>query len=208
MIPRWGLFADILKVGVPGLINIAITNLSVAVLTRIAGQLGPEAALGYAIGARLEYVLQPVAFGFGTAIVAMVGTNWGARQYRRARQIACIGATTVALLCGTIGTIVAVHPALWIGLFSYDAEVAPIGALYLRIVGSVYLCFGLGLGLFYVSQGVGRPVAAMNANARCACWRAPAGASSRSGGSTSASLGSSPQSPRGSACTQHCSCVP
>jgi len=106
-----------------------------------------------------------VAFGFGTAIVAMVGTNWGARQYRCARQIAWTGATMVALRCSTIGTIVAVHPALWIGLFSYDAEVARIGALYLRIVGPVYLCFGLGLGLFYVTQGVGRPVAAMNANA-------------------------------------------
>ena len=76
----------------PGLINIAITNLSVVVLTGIAGQLGREAAIGYAMGARLEYILQPVAFGFGTAIVAMVGTNWGARQYRRAREIAWTGA--------------------------------------------------------------------------------------------------------------------
>jgi putative MATE family efflux protein len=162
--PRWELFADILKVGVPGLINIAITNLSVIVLTGIAGQLGRDTALGYAMGARLEYVLQPVAFGFGTAIVAMVGTNWGARQYRRAREIAWTGATTVAVVCGTIGLIVAFQPGLWIGLFSDDAEVARLGTLYLRIVGPAYICFGLGLGLFYVSQGVGRGVAAMNAN--------------------------------------------
>ena len=81
MTPRWELFADILKVGVPGLINIAITNLSVVVLTGIAGQMGRDTALGYAMGARLEYIQQPVAFGFGTAIVAMVGTNWGARQF-------------------------------------------------------------------------------------------------------------------------------
>jgi Na+-driven multidrug efflux pump len=47
-VPRWALFADILKVGVPGLTNTSI------------------------------------AFGFGTAIVAMVGTNWGAQQYGRA----------------------------------------------------------------------------------------------------------------------------
>src|SRR5262249_15460461 len=86
--PRWELFADILKVGVPGWITTAITNLSIVVLTGIAGQLGPEAAVGYAMGARLEYILQPVAFGFGTAIVAMVGTNWGGRQYRRAWEIA------------------------------------------------------------------------------------------------------------------------
>src|SRR5262249_43542503 len=107
---RWELFGDILKVGVPGLINTAITNLSVVLLTGIAGNLGRDAAVGYAMGARLEYILQPVAFGFGTAIVAMVGTNWGAGQFRRAREIALTGATTVAALCGTIGLIVAFYP--------------------------------------------------------------------------------------------------
>jgi putative MATE family efflux protein len=163
--PRWELFADIFKVGVPGLLNTAITNLSVAALTGIAGQLGPQTALGYAMGARLEYVLQPVAFGFGTAIVTMVGTNWGARQYRRAREIAWTGAATVAVLCGTIGATVAIRPTLWIGLFSDNEDVARIGALYLSIVGPVYLFFGLGLALFFVNQGLGRGVAAMNANA-------------------------------------------
>src|SRR6478752_2190094 len=165
IVPRWELFADILKVGVPGLINTAITNLSVVVLTGIAGQFGPEAAIGYAMGARLEYIMQPIAFGFGTAIVAMVGTNWGARQYDRARQIAWIGSGTIAAVCGMLGLAVAVQPSLWLGLFSNDPEVERIGAQYLRIVGPAYLCFGLGLGLFFVSQGFGRGIAAMNANA-------------------------------------------
>ena len=80
-------------------------------------------------------------------------------------QIAWTGVAIVALLCGTIGTAVAMHPALWIGLFSDNEEVARIGALYLRIVGPAYVLFGLGLGLFYVTQGLGRGVAAMNANA-------------------------------------------
>jgi hypothetical protein len=34
----------------------------------------------------------------------------------------------------------------------HDAEVARVGAMYLRIVGPVYVCFGLGLGLFFVCQ--------------------------------------------------------
>src|SRR4030095_15003586 len=109
--------------------------------------------------------MQPVAFGFGTAIVAMVGTNWGAGQYHRARQIAWTGAITIAVVCGTIGLIVAMQPNLWLGLFSDDPEVARIGSLYLRIVRPAYVFFGLGLGLFFVSQGFGRGVAAMNANA-------------------------------------------
>ena len=162
---RWELFADILKVGVPGLINTAITNLSVVVLTGIAGHLGREAAIGYAMGARLEYILLPVAFGFGTAIVAMVGTNWGARQYRRARDIAWTGAATVAAACATIGLVVAFYPALWMGLFSADDEIVRLGAAYLRIVGPIYALYGLGLGLFFVAQGFGRAVEAVIANA-------------------------------------------
>jgi len=78
--PRRELFADILKVGVPGLVDIAITNLSVVVLTGIAARMGRDIAIGYAMGARLEYIMQPIAFGFGTAMVAMVGTNWDHRR--------------------------------------------------------------------------------------------------------------------------------
>jgi Na+-driven multidrug efflux pump len=115
--------------------------------------------------ARLEYLLQPIAFGFGTALVAMVGTNWGARQYHRARAIGWTGAAIVASVCGMIGLIVAVNPTLWLSLFSNDPEVFRVGGLYLRLVGPSYVCFGLGLGLFFVAQGFGRGAAAASANA-------------------------------------------
>jgi Na+-driven multidrug efflux pump len=164
MAPRWELFADILKVGVPGLVNTAFTNLSVVVLTGISARMGRDIAIGYAMGARLEYIMQPLAFGFGTAILAMVGTNWGARQYARARAIALIGVTTVATVCGSLGITVAIFPALWLGLFSDDPDVFRVGGLYLHIVAPLYLCFGMGLGLFFVSQGLGRGAAAAAAN--------------------------------------------
>src|SRR5215468_10610754 len=163
--PRRELFADILKVGVPGLINIAITNLSVVVLTGIAGQMGRDTALGYAMGARLEYIQQPVAFGFGTAIVAMVGTNWGAKQYRRTREIAWTGAATVAAACATIGLLAALFPARWMGLFSDDPEIIRLGTWYLRIVGPIYGLYGLGMALYFATQGFGSVVWTVAANA-------------------------------------------
>ena len=61
--------------------------------------------------------------------------------------------------------IAAIQPLLWIGLFSDDGDVARFGAPYLRIVAPVHLCFGLGLGLFFVTQGVSRAVVGMNAKA-------------------------------------------
>lgn len=173
--PQWELFADILKVGVPGLLNTAITNLSIITLTGIAGQFGPQAAIGYAMGARLEYTMQPIAFGFGTAIVAMVGTNCGARKFDRARQIAWKGALIVAIVCGAIGVTVALIPSLWLDLFSSDPEVAQFGARYLRIAGPAYLFFGLGLGMFFVCQGYALGFTAMNANAARLIWSASAG---------------------------------
>jgi Na+-driven multidrug efflux pump len=161
----WPLFADILKVGVPGLINVIITNLSVILLTGIAGQLGKETAIGYALGARLEYILIPLAFGFGTSIVAMVGTNWGARQYQRARKIAWTGAGTVATTCGVIGIFFAIFPTLWLGLFSDAEDICSIGTSYLRIVGPIYSLYGLGMGLYFATQGFGNALWTVAANA-------------------------------------------
>jgi MATE family, multidrug efflux pump len=162
---QWSLFTDILKVGVPGLLNVVITNLSVVVITGVAGQLGKEAALGYALGARLEYILIPLAFGFGTAIVAMVGTNWGAKQYQRAARSAWIGAMTVAVTCAGIGTFFALFPSLWLHLFTSDEGTIHLGSSSLRIVGPIYSLYGLGMGLYFASQGFGNALWTVTANA-------------------------------------------
>jgi Na+-driven multidrug efflux pump len=150
------LFKEILRVGVPGMINTGITNLSVVVLTGIAGHLGRETAIGYAMGARLEYILIPLAFGFGTAIVSMVGTNCGAKQFDRARRIAWTGGAAVAVACGAVGVFFALFPRLWMGLFTEDAEIVGIGVSYLRIVGPIYALYGLGMALYFATQGFGR----------------------------------------------------
>jgi MATE family, multidrug efflux pump len=162
---QWPLFADILKVGVPGLINVVITNLSVIVLTGIAAQMGKETALGYALGARLEYILIPLAFGFGTAIVAMVGTNWGGKQYQRAHRAAWTGAMTVAVTCAGIGIFFALFPTLWLHLFTSDEATLRVGTSYLRIVGPIYSLYGLGMGLYFASQGLGNALWTVSANA-------------------------------------------
>jgi len=162
---RWALFAEILKVGVPGLINVIITNLSVVLLTGIAGHLGREVAIGYAMGARLEYILIPLAFGFGTAIVAMVGTNWGAKQYDRAYQIAWTGGAIQGAACASIGVVVALFPNSWMGLFTSDDEIVRVGALYLQIVGPIYGLYGLGMALYFATQGFGSVIWTVTANA-------------------------------------------
>ena len=149
-------FADILRVGAPGALNTILTNLTVVLLTGLVGPFGTLALAGYGMGARLEYLQIPLVFGFGSALVAMVGTNVGAGRVARAERVAWVGAALAAGVTTAIGLTGAIAPWLWIGMFTADPAVLAAGATYLRIVGPFYGFFGLGLALYFASQGAGR----------------------------------------------------
>jgi Na+-driven multidrug efflux pump len=86
----------------------------------------------------------------------MVGTSVGAGQRARAERIAWVGAGLAAGLTGSIGLCAAIFPGAWLGLFSRDPDVLAAGTRYLTIVGPFYGFFGLGLALYFASQGAGR----------------------------------------------------
>jgi putative MATE family efflux protein len=155
--PRWPLFRSILGVGAVAAITSVQTNVIIALATAlVAAASGPMAMAGYGTGARLEYLLIPLVFGLGAPLVALVGTNIGAGQRERALRIAFVGAGTAFLITSAIGVAAALWPAAWIGLFSSDPRVIETGSAYLRMVGPFYGFFGLGLSLYFASQGAGR----------------------------------------------------
>ena len=154
---RWPLFADILRVGAVGAISTLQTTLTVALTTGLVGiAAGPAAVAGYGTGARLEYLLVPLVFGLGAPLVALVGTNIGAGQRERALRIALTGGALAFGLTEAVGLAAALFPAAWLGLFTHDPAALETGAAYLRIVGPTYGFFGLGLCLYFASQGAGR----------------------------------------------------
>ena len=157
-IPRFrrALAWDILKVALPGSVNTVLTNANVMVVTSLVGGFGTLALAGYGAGARLEYLQIPLVFGLGTALVTMVGMNVGAGQAARARRVALTGAGLAAAVTGGVGLLSAIVPSLWIGFFSNDLDVLRVGETYSQIVGPTYGFFGVGLALYFASQGTGR----------------------------------------------------
>ncbi|HEY7365496.1 MAG TPA: MATE family efflux transporter [Methylomirabilota bacterium] len=153
---RRALFWDILRVGAPGALNTVLTNLTFVLLTGLVGPFGAAALAGYGMGARLEYLMIPLVFGLGSALVTMVGTNVGAGQVARAERVAWVGAGLAAAVTGSVGLLAAIFPGAWLGLFSTDPDVLAAGARYLTIVGPCYGFFGVGLALYFASQGAGR----------------------------------------------------
>jgi putative MATE family efflux protein len=157
-VPRFrpALASDILKVALPGAVNTILTNVNVMVITSLVGTFGTLALAGYGAGARLEYLQIPLVFGLGTALVTMVGMNAGAGQAARARRVALTGAGLAAAITGSVGLLSAIVPSLWIGFFSGDPDVLRVGEVYSQIVGLTYAFFGVGLALYFASQGTGR----------------------------------------------------
>jgi putative MATE family efflux protein len=150
------LFADILRVGALSVVSSVQTVLTAVVVTGLVAGFGTGALAGYGVGVRLELLQIPLVFAIGQAMVALVGTNIGAGRPERAKRIAFVGAGMAAAVCLAIGLTVAIVPDTWVRLFSDDPAVRAAGASYLRIAGPCYPLFGIGMALYFASQGAGQ----------------------------------------------------
>jgi putative MATE family efflux protein len=153
---QWPLFADILKVGALACLSPLQSVLAILVVTGLIARLGIIPLAGYSIGQRLEFLLIPIAFGIGVAAVPMVGMAMGAKLVARARRVAWSAGALSAINLAVLGLIVTLFPQLWSGLFTQDPAVLQAANQYLRWAGPAFGFFGLGLTLYFASQGSGK----------------------------------------------------
>jgi putative MATE family efflux protein len=153
---HWDYFRDILRVGAIACISPVQSILTALILTRLVSSYGAETLAGFGIGARLEFLLIPVAFGVGVTCVSMVGMAIGAGNVDRARRVAWTGGIYAAALVGSIGLIVALWPDLWSTLFTSDRGVLASASSYFTWAAPTYALYGIGLCLFFASQGAGK----------------------------------------------------
>ncbi len=152
------LFWDILNVGLVGSLSAFQTVLPILAMVGLVGQFGEAAIAGYGLGARLEFLVIPIAFGIGVAMTAMVGANIGAGQRERALRVGWMGSLTAGALVGMFGIVAKFFPDLWLGLFlkPEDTDALAAGRAYFAIVGPFFGCFAFGLAFYFASQGASR----------------------------------------------------
>ena len=150
------LFRDILRVGGVACISPIQSVATVLIVTRLVAHFGTEALAGYGIGARLEFLLIPISFAIGVACVPMVGMAIGAGMVSRARRVAWTGGLLSAVMLGAVGLFFAAFPALWSRMFTSDPAVLESARVYLVWSGLSYSFFGVGLCLYFASQGAGK----------------------------------------------------
>jgi Na+-driven multidrug efflux pump len=128
------------------------------------GRFGVAALAGYGIGARLEYMIGPVAFGIGSGLTTLVGVAAGANAWQRAMKVAWTGGLIAFAAIGLIGWLVALFPLVWSRLFSSDYQVIEASMSYIAHIAPFYCFFGLGISLNFASQGAGRMTAPLLAS--------------------------------------------
>jgi putative MATE family efflux protein len=156
LLPQWRYAFEILRVSVPSAASTLLTNLTFIILTALIAPFGAEAIAGYGAGGRLEYLLIPMVFGVGSALVPLVAASDGAGDFGRIRKLTRAGAALGGVSCGLVGGTAALFPRAWMGLFTSEPTVTGFGGAYLVRVGPAYAFLGLGLALYFAAQGRGR----------------------------------------------------
>ena len=155
---NWRLMGEILRVGGPSCVSAAIPMFSLMLITAVVAGFGDSAVAGFGIAMRVDYLLLPLYISICTGVLPMVGTNVGAKQIQRARQIAWTGAFIAASIGGAAGLLLVAAPQMWMRLFSSDPEVLAAGSLYFHIMGALYPVTAFGIVLGAAAQGAGRPL--------------------------------------------------
>jgi putative MATE family efflux protein len=150
------MFFDILKVGAIACLSPLMSVATVLIFTRLLSRYGTITLAGYGIGARLEFMLVPIAASIGMASVPIVGMNVGAGNIERARKVAWTAGFLAAAIVGTIGVVLAIAPDLWAANFTSDQRVLESARQYFHLAGPAFGFLGLALSLYFASQGSGK----------------------------------------------------
>ena len=146
-------FRSVLGVGFLSAIGTLVASLTVVGVTGAVGTQGTAALAGYGIASRIDSLLVPLLFSVGSGVVTLIGVATGAGDMSRGNRIARIASTIAFVATESVGVFLALVPSWWVHLFSADASVLIAGSTYLRVVAPSYGFFGVGLMLYFASQG-------------------------------------------------------
>ena len=146
-------FKAILGVGFISAIGTLTASLTVVGVTGAVGTLGSTALAGYGIASRIDSLIVPLLFGLGSGVVTLIGVATGAGDISRGNRVARLSAIIAFVSTESLGLFLAAAPGLWMHLFTSDPGVLTAGSIYLRVVAPSYGSFGIGLMLYFASQG-------------------------------------------------------
>ena len=137
---------EVLHVGVPSAVQMAVVNLSYALVTGLLNRYGTDVAAAAGVGLQISTIAGLPCWAIGQAITTAAAQNAGAGAWGRARDVARLGATfNVSVIVGVQVVVQLLAPLIASAYGLTDPATLDIAVLYLRITCSVN-------GLFYAAM--------------------------------------------------------
>tara|TARA_B100000401_G_C52794764_1_gene715290 strand:- start:1113 stop:2069 length:957 start_codon:yes stop_codon:yes gene_type:complete len=146
--PKLSLIIEILMQGVPASIGLMMIALGSYILLFFVGYYGNDAIAGFASAGRYEQLLFLPLLGLSTAVTAIVGQNFGAKQRERILETFNKAVSTGFILLLFVGIILFLTAEISMKLFTNNNEVIYYGSVYLKIWAFGFPAFPL----FFISN--------------------------------------------------------
>jgi putative MATE family efflux protein len=157
MRPDFDLIRRILRIGIPGGIDVVLVNICQMIFLRIVLSLGDAAAAAHGVAIQVEALGYMPGGAFQVSAATMAGQYLGARDLVRARYSViqtCLVAAAVMIVAGVI-FYVAATPLAGFFLTGQNREVIPLAAELLRIVAYAMAPLAVVLVLVGALRGAG-----------------------------------------------------
>ena len=152
--PKFLYFKNLFFQSVPITVSISASSFAFTIVITYVGNFGEYAVAGYGAGERFVHVMLLPVLGLNTAIVSIIGQNFGAKNYERIKEAyftAIKYGVSIMILSGFIVYFIA---DIIIGLFSSNLDVINSGKQYLKIQTFAFpaytiffMCNGFFIGL-------------------------------------------------------------
>ena len=131
--PKIQILVDLLKQGIPASVGMMMISIGVFIILFFISQYGDLALAGYGTAIRYEQIYLLPVLGLNTAVLSMVGQNFGAKKIKRVSEIynkALLYGCTFMFFCGFI---IYFSAETAVGFFTNDPNVIQYGKTYLQI---------------------------------------------------------------------------
>lgn len=159
--PRLQYWKRIFVVGVPAGCEFALIFLYTSITYWAIRSFGAAAQAGFGVGSRVMQGIFVPALAVAISAGPIAGQNFGARNFPRVRATFRSTAFLSTLVMTCLIALCQWNAELFVHFFSSDAEVARIGAMFLRTVSWNFVAQGLIFSCSNMFQGLGNTLPAV-----------------------------------------------
>ncbi len=152
----WPLSKAIFGISWPAIFQFFMASGSWIVLTRLVAETGgKEASAGYQVAMRNVVFFILPAWGLSNAAAALVGQNLGAKRPDRAEQSVLLATKYNAIFMSFVMLLFVIFARPIVSIFTNNPVVMDYGAQALRIIGTGYVFYGIGMVMVQALNGAG-----------------------------------------------------